>query len=221
MLKVILRRLQPIVEELLSEEQAGFRAGRNTNEQIFNLRIIQEKYTEDQKPLYHIFIDFKKSFDRIWHAALWDTMKRLNINTILIKVIQSLYEKTISAIYYEGKVGEWFTTRTGIRQGCLLSPTLFNIMLEQIMNEALLDPKGTVSIGGRVITNLRFAVDIDGLAGSEHELVNLMNNIDSTYRTYDMEINTNKTTIMINCEGYFNNSISLHGEIIESVETFK
>ena len=74
-LKVILRRLQPIAEELLSEEQAGFRAGRSTNEQIFNLRIIQEKYTDHQKPLYHIFIDFKKAFDRISHAALWDTMK--------------------------------------------------------------------------------------------------------------------------------------------------
>ena len=111
----------------------------------------------------------------IWHAALWDTMKRFNINARLIKVIQSLYEKAISAIYYEGKVGEWFTTRIGVRQGCLLSPTLFNIMLEQIMNEALLDHKGTVSIRGRVITNLRFADDIDGLAGSEHELVNLMN----------------------------------------------
>ena len=216
-----MRRLQPIAEELLSEEQAGFRAGRSTNEQIFNLRIIQEKYTEHQKPLYHIFIDFKKSFDRIWHAALWDTMKRFNINARLIKVIHNLYEKAISAIYYEGKVGEWFTTKTSLRQGCLLSPTLFNIMLEKIMNEALLDHKGTVSIGGRVITNLRFADDIDGLAESEHELVNLMNKINSTSRTYGMEINTNKTKIITNCEGHFNNSISLHGEIIEPVDTFK
>ena len=64
-------------------------------------------------------------------------MKRFNINARLIKVIQNLYEKGISAIYYEDNVGEWFTTRTGVHQGCLLSPTLFNIMLEQIMNEAL------------------------------------------------------------------------------------
>ena len=62
MLKVILRRLQLIAEELLSEEQACFRAGRSSNEQIFNLRIIKEKYTEHQKLFYHIFIDFTKSF---------------------------------------------------------------------------------------------------------------------------------------------------------------
>ena len=63
--------------------------------------------------------------------------------------------------------------------------------------------------------------DIDGLAGSEHELVKLMIKINSTSRSYGMEINTNKTEIMTNCEGHFNNSISLHGEIIESVDTFK
>ena len=89
------------------------------------------------------------------------------------------------------------------------------------MNEALQDHKGTLSIGGRVITNLRFVDDIDGLAGSENELINLINKIDSTSRTYGMEINTNKTKIMKNCEGHFNNSISLHGEVIESVDTFK
>ena len=64
MLKVILRRLQSITEELFLEEKSGFRAGRRTNEQIFNL-IIQEKYTKYQKLIYHIFIDFKKAFDRI------------------------------------------------------------------------------------------------------------------------------------------------------------
>ena len=89
------------------------------------------------------------------------------------------------------------------------------------MNEALIDPKGTVSIGGSVITNIRFADVIDGVAGSEHERVNLMNKIDTISRTYGMEINTNKTKIMTNCEGHFNNSISLHGKIIESVDNFK
>ena len=51
--------------------------------------------------------------------------------------IKNLYSKAESAVYFDGKVGEWFQTTTGVRQGCLLSPTLFNIMLEQIMNDAL------------------------------------------------------------------------------------
>ena len=61
MLKIILPRLQHITEEFISEEQAGFRKGRSTSEQIFNIRIISEKYDQHNKPLYHVFIDFKKS----------------------------------------------------------------------------------------------------------------------------------------------------------------
>lgn len=77
-------------------------------------------------------------------------------------------------------MGQWFHTTVGVRQGCLLSPTLFNIYLERIMSEALENHCGTVSIGGRIITNLRFADDIDGLAGSEAELAILVKNLDET-----------------------------------------
>ena len=70
MLKVILNRLKPQAE-IIAEEQAGFRAGRSTAEQIFNLRILCEKYLQHQQDLHHVFIDFKKAFDRVWHAAVW------------------------------------------------------------------------------------------------------------------------------------------------------
>ena len=78
-------------------------------------------------------------------------MKLYNINTNLIKVIESLYSKATSAVYYNGSVGEWFRTTVGVRQGCLLSPTLFNIFLERIMTDALENHEGSVSIGGRTI----------------------------------------------------------------------
>ena len=89
MLKIILNRLKPQAEKIIAEEQAGFRAGRSTTEQIFNLCILCEKYLQLQQDLYHDFIDFKKAFDRIWHAALWATMKKYNISTNLIRVIKN------------------------------------------------------------------------------------------------------------------------------------
>ncbi|KAK2158373.1 hypothetical protein NP493_1806g00019 [Ridgeia piscesae] len=112
------------------------RPGRSTTEQIFNLRILCEKYLQHQQDLYHVFIDFKKAFDREWHAALWATMTHFNINANLIRMIQNLCDKATSAVYLNNSIGDY---------------------LERIMTDALNDHDGTVSIGGRSITNLRFA----------------------------------------------------------------
>ena len=169
MLKVILNRLNPQAE-IIAEEQAGFRAGRSTTQQTFNLRIQCKKYLQHQQDLYHVVIDLKKAFDKVWHAALWATMKKYNISTNLIHVIKNLCNKATSAVLFNGSIGDWFRTTVGVRQGCLLSPTLFSMFLEGIMTRALEDHEGIVSIGGRTITNLRFANDIDGLAGEEEEL---------------------------------------------------
>ena len=65
LLKIILNKLKPQAEKIIAEEQAGFRAGRSTTEQIFNLRILCEKYFQHQQDLYHVIIDFKKAFDRV------------------------------------------------------------------------------------------------------------------------------------------------------------
>ena len=102
MLKVILNRLKPQAEKIIAEEQAGFRAGRSTTEQIFNLRIPCEKYDHHQQDLYHVFIDFEKTFDRVWYAAMWATMKTYNISANLIRVIKHLYDKATSAVLFNG-----------------------------------------------------------------------------------------------------------------------
>ena len=118
MLKIILNRLKPQAEKIIAEEQAGFRAGKNTTEQIFNLRILCEKYLQHQQDLYHVFIDFKKAFDRVWHAALWATMK-YNISTNLNQVSKKPNNKATSAVLFN--IGDWFRTTAGVRQGCQLS----------------------------------------------------------------------------------------------------
>ena len=71
MLKIILNRLKPQAEKIIAEEQAGIRPGRSTTEQIFNLRILCEKYIQHQQDLYHVFIDFKKVIDRVCMQLCW------------------------------------------------------------------------------------------------------------------------------------------------------
>ena len=105
MLKIILGRLKPQAEKINAEKQAGFTAERSTPEQIFSLQIICEKHLQ-----HHIFIDFKKAFDRVWYAALWATMKKYNISANLIRVIKNLYDKATNAVLFNGSIGDWFRT---------------------------------------------------------------------------------------------------------------
>ena len=103
-LKIILNRLQPQAEEIIAEEQAGFRAGRSNTEQIF---------LQHQQNLYYVFIDFKKAFDRVWREALWATMRKYNINASIIRAIENLYNKAHGAVLFNGSTGEWFRIAVG------------------------------------------------------------------------------------------------------------
>ena len=101
--------------------------GRSTTEQFFNLRVLMEKYQQHQQDLYHVFIDFKKAFDTVWHTAFWTIMHIYNLGANLITMIKNLYDKATSVILFNGSTRDWFRTMVGVRQGCLLSPTLFNV----------------------------------------------------------------------------------------------
>ena len=138
----------------------------------------------------------------IWHEALWATMRKYNINASIIRAIVNLYDNAQSAVLFNCSTGEWFRTAVGCRQGCLLSPTLFNIFLERIMCEALDDHEWSVSIGGRLITNFRFADDIVVNAEEEEEAGILVDRLDTTTTGYKMEIGPDKTKVINNPNGF-------------------
>ena len=128
--------MKPQAEKINAEDQAGFRAGRNTTEQIFNLRILCGKYLQHQQDLYHVFMDFERAFDGVWRAALWATVGRCGVSTGLVPVVRGLYSRVTGAVLFSSGVEDWFRAAVGFRQGCLLSPALFNVFLERIMTDA-------------------------------------------------------------------------------------
>ena len=120
-----------------------------------------------------------------------------------------------------GSIGDWFRTTVGIRQGCLLSPTLFNIFLER-MSDAMEEHDGKVSIGGRNITNLRFADDIrDALAQEEQELAALVESLDKTCTRFKMEISAEKTKLMTNNANGIQREIKVKGQVLGTVTSVK
>ena len=165
-------------------------------------------------------IDFKKAFDTVRHAALWAIMKKYNISAHLIRAIKNLCDKATSAVLLNSSIGDWFRATVGVRQGCLLSPTLFTILLERITTDALGYHEGTLSIGGRTVTNLRFADDIGGLVGEEEELDNLVERLDKASTAYGMEISA-ETKLMTNNTSSIHTEIKVDGQKLETVASFK
>ena len=135
-------------------------------------------------------------------------------------LLESLYGPSTSAVLHEGEVGQSFRTSVGVHQGCLLSPELFNLYLENIIQEALHNFNGTTSINGREISNLRSADDIDLIAGTEEELQELTT-LERRARAYGMEISAEKSKIMVNSRIAPRSTILMNGERLEEVRSFK
>ena len=117
----------------LLDVQAGIRKGRGTRDQIANICWIIEKASEFQKNIYFCFIDYAKAFDCVDHNKLWKILKEMGIPDHLTCLLRNLYsgqEATVRAGY---GTTDWFQIGKGVRQGCILSPCLFNFYAEYIM----------------------------------------------------------------------------------------
>ena len=124
-------------------------------------------------------------------------MKKYNIGEGVTTLIQKLYEKARSEVLVGNDYSEWFQTSVGVRQGCLLSPTLFNLFLERILSDALDEFDGGVSRAGRRIVELRFADDIDLMEGSEDGLQEVTRRVEDTSKRFGMEISAEKSKVMV------------------------
>ena len=137
MLKVIQHRLDMYMEQEMAIEQAGFTNGRDTRYQILNLRWIMERSIEYQRPIYMCFIDYIKTLDCVDHPTLWNMMgKKWEYQNIMVHVIRSLYANQEANVRTEHSDTESFSIGKCVRQGCVLSPYLFNLYSEYIMRQA-------------------------------------------------------------------------------------
>lgn len=230
-LEIIRSRMKPRMEGLMAEEQAGFRPSRGTIEQIFSLRLLAEKYIELQDgELYIIFIDFMKAFDRVWHEVLWAILQHYGLQPKLIGLLEDLYKRTESAVIVGHDITEWFKQSVGVRQGCIMSPDLFNLYLEHIMRLALdelTQEEVGASIGGRRLNNLRFADDIGLIAETLTKAQQLINRVDEISTKFGQAIHNKKTEWMRARPTPKKNELIEHvdillkGEPLTEVKTFK
>ena len=134
-----------------------------------------KKAREFQKNIYFLFIDHAKAFDCVDHNELWKILTEMGIPDYVTCLLRNLYAGQEATVRTEHGTMDWFQIEKGVHQGCMLSPCLFNLYAEYIMQNARLDeaPAG-IKIAGRNINNLRFADDTTLMAESEEDLKSLL-----------------------------------------------
>ena len=156
MLKILQARLQQYVNRELPDVQAGFREGRGTSDQIANICWLIEKVREFQKNNYFSFIDYDKAFDCVDHTKLWKILKEMGTPDHIICLLRNLYSGQEATVRTGHGTTDWFQIGKGLCQGCILSPCLFNLYAEYIMQNAGLDKaQAGIKIAGRNINNFR------------------------------------------------------------------
>jgi len=219
LLKIIHNRIEGYMEKEIPDNQAGFRRKRGTRDQISNLRRIIETAKEYNEEVYLCFIDYSKAFDCVNHEKLWNTLRQMSIPEHYIQLLKSLYDNGIATVRTEFGETEPLKIGKGVRQGCILSPYLFNLYSESIMREAGLEELDEgVKVGGRNLNNLRYADDTTLLANRKNGMQTLLDKVICTSERAGLYLNVKKTKIMSTRK---TDPINIDGEEIDVVSSFQ
>jgi hypothetical protein len=147
------------------------------------------------KTIFMCFIDCSKAFDCVDHSRLWNTLRSMGVPEHLIALIKSLYTKQEAAVKTEYDNREWFEVGKGVRQGCVLSPYLFNMYSEYILRRVGFEDNIGIKIGGRTINNL-YVDDTTVLTENKEDMGKLPKKLKEESEEAGLMLNLKKTQIM-------------------------
>ena len=219
-LGIIHQRMLSYYEQELSETQASFRKDNGTRDQIMNMRLICEKQIEHSKNVYCCFIDYSKAFDCVDFELIWRTLLSFGIPKYLVECLKDLYQNQTAEVETAvGRTGP-LSVQRGVRQGCPLSPMLFNLYSELIMRHALEKWEDGIEIGGKLYNNLRYADDVALLATTEGKLQELANAVGKASKRFGLSLNAKKTQVMVIGRHTSTINIMYNGAPLEQVKQF-
>jgi len=155
MARIILNRInKKLTPNILPETQCGFRNNRSTIDMVFSLRQIQEKCLEQNMELYAVFIDFTKAFDTVSRDGLWSVLRKFGCTEKVINMIKALHEGMNAKVVQGKDNSKAFAVTNGVKQGCVLAPTLFSIYLSAMLEVAFKDIQEGIYIQTRHTADL-------------------------------------------------------------------
>ena len=238
--RVALSRLQCLAERVYPESQCGFRSARSTVDMIFTLRQLQEKCREQQKPLYLAFVDLTKAFDYVSRDGLFKILRKIGCPPKLLSILVSFHDNMQGTVCYEGASSECFPITSGVKQGCVLAPTLFGIFFSILLSSAfdastdgiyirtradadlfrLSHLRAKTKVTSVLLREMLFADDAAIVSHTEEGLQRLVDNLSRACKEFGVTISIKKTEIM--CQMTPNDpAITIDGKTLSNVQSFR
>ena len=218
LLKVIANRIKLVLNKNINPLQYGFMPNRGTIEAVTALKTICSNKIDLGQALFVAFVDFEKAFDTLYYRKLLEILENKGIGSKCLRIIRNLYATQTAHTRQDPSTTIWITR--GVRQGCTLSPTLYNIYSEEAF-KSFGKNKGT-KLGGQTINRIMYADDTAILSDSKQELEELIKELMEKGREFGLKINFSKTKIMkVSRTGEMETSLFIEGKELKRVTSFE
>nr|CAH7736900.1 unnamed protein product [Callosobruchus chinensis] len=218
------KKLREHIERDLDGAQSGFRKGHSIQDHIFTIKQVIQKSGTKNTELNLAFLDLEKAFDSVSRSVIWDSLEKRGINTHLRKCIQSMFDGDICYIRKDHMSSESFGISDGLRQGGVLSPTLFIMVMDDIIKAVKGKTKkvhvGFYQMRAIDLSACAFADDLLLCASTPNDLQDNLNIWNAELTARNLKVNITKTKVMTTTKGK-NIQITSEGKVIEQVEAFK
>jgi len=187
------------INERICEEQGGFREGRGCMDQVFTLRMIEEKKREKGKDVYMCFMDLEKAYDRVDRIKLWEVLREYEIEDKVIEGIRSFYRNSRACVRINRMETSFFEVNNGLRQGCVMSPGLFNLFIDKVVRLMEREGKGVRMRDQHDIWNvnmLLYADDVVLLSESQRDLKVLVDEFVKCCDELGLRVNAGKSKVL-------------------------
>ena len=183
---------------LIPECQIGYKPNTCTSDHILTLKNIIDKYIKRSRRtlLFVCFVDFKSAFDTVWRNAMLYKLLKMGIGGNFLGVIESMYQDVLYCVKIEGYISETIKSSVGVKQGCVLSPLLFNLFLSDLP-DIFSDSCDPVNLHGTLLNCIMFADDLVLMSETAEGLQACLNNLNEYCEKWGLRININKTKIII------------------------
>ena len=222
---VLNRRLTKWLEanNLLVNEQNGFRPKRSCIDHIYSLTSVINLQKSKKKPTYVCYVDAKKAFDCINRSCLWYKMQKMGINGKMFQAIKSLYADVECCVRINGTLSKWFKVNNGVKQGCMLSPALFSIFINDLATE-IKNLQCGIPVGDDQISILMFADDIALISETEESMQLMLNKLHQWCNKWRLNLNMDKTKLVhyrIHGQDRSHNEFKFGEDTIQIVDKYK